>query len=46
MRPEEIVELADGLYHDTEFAAPRAWLERNHGKQGDRLSSDLMLRVS
>jgi len=33
MRPEEIVEFADGLYHDTEFSSPRAWRERNDGRK-------------
>jgi benzoyl-CoA reductase subunit C len=33
MRPEELVEFADGLYHDTEFSAPRAWRERNNGRK-------------
>lgn len=31
MRVEEIVEYADGLYHDTEFSAAREWREKNGG---------------
>lgn len=33
MRVEEIVEWADGLYHDTEFAQARAWREKTGGSK-------------